>query len=146
MHPFKKWLRLSLIDPWYVLNGYPNGGKPSPRSVASAHSYLESYGVLPIIKSGEQDEFLPNLADLAFLHRKIVERRPRCVLEFGCGFSTLVMAHALAHEARRPGGVQGELYSVDSSQEWIDNTLAKLPAEFSGFVHLSHCEVTASLH
>jgi hypothetical protein len=95
---------------------------------------LESVGVVPLLISGDSRELPPNVPDLAFLHRAVSERKPRCILEFGCGFSTIVMANALSG---------GELYAVDSSQQWIDNTRAKLGAMPNVHVSFSPVKVGA---
>lgn len=130
MHWIKRTLKIARIDPWYLIRGYPNGPRQSSHVMRRAHDYLESVGMLRLLRSGDSRELPPDLPDLAFLHRVVSERKPRCVLEFGCGFSTIVMAGALS---------DGELHSVDSSQEWIENTRAKLGA--MPHVHLSFSPV-----
>jgi len=130
MHWIKRTLKLASIDPWYLVRGYPNGPRQSSRAVKRARAYLESVGILPLLISGDGRELPPDFPDLAFLHRAVSRRKPRCILEFGCGFSTIVMASALSG---------GELYAVDSSQQWIENTRAKLGAMPN--VHVSYSPV-----
>lgn len=87
---------------------------------------------MPLLASGQNSELPAQLNDLAFLHRIVRQRNPRCILEFGCGFSTIVMAHALA---------DGVLHSIDTSLEWIDNTRSKIGNKHSVFFHHSPVQV-----
>lgn len=57
------------------------------------------------------------------LHTYIVERKPKCIVEFGSGASTVVIADAL-----RKNGV-GKLYSFDNSEEFGAKTLKNLELE-----------------
>lgn len=75
------------------------------------------------------------LTDYHLLHRYIVERRPRRVLEFGSGVTTVVMAHALA-EARRNGGVEGHLYSLENIPRFHANAAQILPEELRPYATL----------
>ena len=71
------------------------------------------------------------MTDLVRLHRLIREHRRMSVLEFGVGYSTVVLAHALAeNEAEfsrlRPNGIalrpdDFRLFSVDASETWINS-------------------------
>ena len=82
--------------------------------------YLKKQGVMDVLSRGETSEITVVHADLARIHRLIRSRRPRVVLEFGVGFSTLVIAHALEQNDK------GHLFTVDTSQHWLDNTRKKL--------------------
>jgi hypothetical protein len=116
-----------------------------------ARSYLAEQGVLPLLAPGNRAEFPPQLYDLYHLHRQVRRRRPAVVLEFGVGFSTLVIAHALArtHEdARRSAGARaapGCLWSVDTSARWIENARAKLPPDLQAFVRFRQSAARACL-
>jgi hypothetical protein len=94
-----------------------------------------------------------NSTDLARIHQLIIRRRPFTTLEFGTGFSTLVIAHALqmnkkAYEMstnkpalKNPPSFTH--YSVDANQFWLDNTKKMLPSELHEMVFFCHsaCEV-----
>lgn len=69
--------------------------------------------------------------DLVQLHRLVRQRKPRAVLEFGVGFSTLAMAHALAANG------SGKLWTLDGSEKWLNNTQAKLRDEWRDHVELA---------
>lgn len=74
------------------------------------------------LPEGDAVELKPKSVDLALLHSAICKRKPKVVLEFGVGFSTIVMGHALK-------SVGGRLWSVDAERQWIDNTKNKLTDE-----------------
>jgi len=70
--------------------------------------------------------YRPELQDLYFLHTLITQKKRTTVLEFGCGWSTQVMAHALAlnrekydiSHLRRNNPF--ELHTVDDVEHWIE--------------------------
>lgn len=105
-----------------------------------ARGYLEMQGVLPLLVSGSQAELPPVLCDLAFLHRAVYKKQPKIVLEFGVGFSTLVMAHALKQRHKPSSAEFSKIYSVDTSDEWIQNLKQKLPNELATFVTITQSD------
>jgi hypothetical protein len=94
-----------------------------------------------------------NSVDLARIHRLIIQRRPFTTLEFGTGFSTLVIAHALKQNKQAYEGNSNKPllknpppflhYSVDANEFWLNNTQKMLPSELKEFVVFCHssCEV-----
>lgn len=70
--------------------------------------YLKKNGVLEVLSRGETTEIAIVHGDLARIHKLIRTRKPRVVLEFGVGFSTLVIAHALGQNEI------GHLFTVDA--------------------------------
>lgn len=84
---------------------------------AWARSYVRRFD----LPGGRGEEFGPKPVDLALLHRAVIRTRPEYAVEFGVGFSTLVISDALKR-------VGGHLYTVDASDEWLGNTEAKLKA------------------
>lgn len=108
--------------------------------------------------SGELEiPFPPQAGDLVRLHRLVRSRRPFTVLEFGLGYSTLVIADALAKNEREwealpdgPPPVRNrfmfQLFSVDAVPRWIERTRRMLPAHLAGRVHLSLSEVEIGTH
>ncbi|MDO6578824.1 class I SAM-dependent methyltransferase [Alteromonas stellipolaris] len=66
------------------------------------------------------------------LHSHIIETKPKCIVEFGSGASTLVIADAL----RQNGS--GKLYSFDDSDEFGSKTQSNLnKEELNSFVNLT---------
>lgn len=79
--------------------------------------------------------YAPQWDDLVRLHRTILDRKVTTVLEFGCGYSTLIMAHALkvnrdrhasyvAANLRRSNAF--ELHAVDDDDRYIGATRERL--------------------
>jgi len=86
--------------------------------------------------------FRPDAVDLARLHKTIRSRRVVTALEFGVGYSTLVMADALMKNERDYGEhVRAnlrrrdafKLYTVDADPAFIDLTKLMIPDELSDF-------------
>lgn len=96
----------------------------------------------------------PDIEDLVRLHRLVTERRILTILEFGVGYSTLVMAHALAVNREEIGDVVAErplrnsnlfhLFSVDANPHWIDLSIARIPDELRPMVTITASEVHAA--
>lgn len=61
----------------------------------SAKEYLSSEGILDILEKRDNQEISPDFKDLARLYKLVIDRKPFSILEFGSGFSTIVMASAL---------------------------------------------------
>lgn len=91
---------------------------------------MREQGVTALLQSGDATEIPPVSFDLYNLHKLVTERQPKTILEFGVGFSTLVLAHAV--------GENGHVWSVDASEHWIENTRRKIPEGLAGRVSLIH--------
>jgi hypothetical protein len=102
--------------------------------------YLEKHGVIDTLKSGSSSEFKIVTGDLARIHKLIVSRKPKVVMEFGVGFSTVVIAHALQTVG------SGTLYTVDADAHWIENTRQKLKGNLSDRVIFHHSEAECGVH
>lgn len=97
--------------------------------------------------------FAPKATDLARLHRLVRQRMAATVLEFGVGFSTLVLADALAKNEADFAAIENRpklrntrpfhLFSVDASRHWITETRKLIPKHLSPRVHLSHSAIEA---
>lgn len=92
--------------------------------------------------------------DLIRLHDLVLKRRVTTILEFGCGYSTLVMAHALALNAERHGKfVAGnlrrnnafELHAVDDMPEYIAVSQGRIPPHLARHVHMMTTRVRMCL-
>jgi len=98
----------------------------------------------------------PQVEDLVRLHRLVRERMATTVLEFGVGFSTLVLADALArNEAefrtlpappRLRNSKAFQLFSVDASAHWIAEARRRLPSELAPRCHIGLSRVVAGTH
>lgn len=99
--------------------------------------------------SGERTQpFPPDLDDLVRLHKIIRKRHVFTVLEFGVGYSTLVIADALQkneadwHSLPNKPAIRNrfpfQVFSVDASEQWISISSARVPKFLQSRVHLHH--------
>lgn len=103
-------------------------------------------GIFDTVSGKLATAFAPEIGDLARLHRLIRSRRSFTVLEFGLGYSTIVMADALEKNQRdwesltpRPAVRNRflfQLFAVDASAKWIARTKKEFPERLRGRVHL----------
>lgn len=98
-----------------------------------AEYFLKSEGVVDIIKHGKEEEMKPKWDDLARLYHLVRERKPFEILEFGSGFSTLVMSVALKRNWQEYSEKDSNtkyskpiIISIETSDVWQKNTLDKL--------------------
>ena len=106
-----------------------------------AERYLEGTGATSYFKKGYADEFglsRTKAYDVANLHKIVCRLRPKTILEFGCGFSTLAMAHALKMN-RDSTGKGGKLFVVEAVEKWADNVRGKL-GDLEEFVEIRTSE------
>ena len=95
----------------------------------------------------------PDVNDLALLHKLIRSRKFLTVLEFGVGYSTLVMADALARNKEELGEALKKLnircknpfkiYSIDADEHWIKIAAARIPEHLRQHSSISFSSVSA---
>ena len=93
----------------------------------------------------------PNIEDLSRLHRLIREKRSFTVLEFGIGYSPMVIADALSKNQKDWEGLKNapeirnrfmfQLFSVDASKKWIEKTRKDFPRHLLKHVHFHYSPV-----
>ena len=95
-------------------------------------------GIYATVDPTEAIPYSPEWDDLVCLHKLVRMRRVTSVLEFGCGYSTVVLADALAKNEQEFGPFVRanlrrsnafELHSVDDMPEYIDIAKNRLPTE-----------------
>ena len=126
-------------------------GKIFERDIRQATAYLERNGVMETLVRKHEGELSAKFDDLYNLHRHVRQRRPQRILEFGLGFSSLVMAHALRenymeHRRISPEAAEsnrGTLWCVDANAVWIENTKQKIPDDLFDFIDIQHSEAEA---
>ena len=93
-----------------------------------ANYQLSKRGYLDFLPSRPPHAYLPDFSDLWFLYKTVRDRKPRCILEFGSGCSTVIMAQALWDSQRESSGKDhGYLYSVDADAYWTNVTTKSVP-------------------
>lgn len=92
-----------------------------------------------------------NIPDLTRLHQLIRQRSNFTVLEFGVGYSTLIIADALKknkedwvnlpHTPKIRNRFSFKCFSIDTSRKWIDIAKNRLPDSLTSFVNFQYSEV-----
>ncbi len=108
-----------------------------------AKSFFIEKGYIKYFSSGSNVEYKPDYLDLINLFKIIIERKPKVILEFGVGFSTIAILLALNENSRT--GVNGKLYVVDAEKKWIENTKKKIPKFLKNYVFFNHSEVRINI-
>jgi hypothetical protein len=123
-------------------------------------SYFQTHGLGELIEKSKvrpkgvnemvlDEPYRPELADLHSIHRLILEHKRLTVLEFGCGWSTLVMANALrTNRDRHADEVTNlrrnnpfELHVVDNEQRYLNIAKSRLPETDLPHVWFHHTEI-----
>ena len=108
------------------------------------HSIYES------VDPHNKTPFLPELDDLSRLHFLATTRKAITILEFGVGYSTLVLADALYKNKQRYNEYVSknlrysnpfELHCVDADEDFLKITEEKIPEHLKEIVHLHHSKV-----
>ncbi len=109
----------------------------------NAHNFFKNKNLLKYFNKGQENEIITDFIDLKNLYCLIKKRKPRCVVEFGSGFSTIAICLALK-ENKDKENISGKLFSVDGNEEWIKNTENKVDNELKEFVkfHYSKTKIT----
>lgn len=120
-----------------------------------AQNYLEKNGLLAYLKGGTPDQLRPDYRDLARLHDAAVRRKAFTILEFGVGWSTVVLADALMINQQRWNQLpkrpdvrnrdKFKIFSVDTSRQWIDVVKGLIPPQLKPYTNVSHSEAEAGL-
>ncbi|MEM1318958.1 MAG: hypothetical protein AAGG75_01815 [Bacteroidota bacterium] len=117
----------------------------------AAHAEKQEQGVFDTVSGQMEHPIPPDLQDLVRLHRLIRERMSFTVLEFGVGFSTIVIADALQKNKadwkrlEQPPKLRNrflfQCFSVDSSAKWLERSQERLPEQFKDTVHFQFSRV-----
>ncbi len=105
----------------------------------SAEAYFTAGGpggeIVPALAGGSTAG--AGWTDYHLLHRYVLSRRPRRVLEFGSGKTTVVMAHALAVAHRAfPRREPGHLYSLEDLPRFHEEVKRRMPDDLMPYVTL----------
>ena len=107
---------------------------PPKFNKASAIKYLKREKILKLIitlDSKKNNRMQPDFIDLARIHKLIRNYKIFTALEFGIGYSTIIISDALKKNEYDYNSLKNkkiveknnkfELHSIDSSKKWIDN-------------------------
>jgi hypothetical protein len=139
-------------------------------SLDLAHQYINDFGLEFIYKrdrihnssnslekssmegtvSPSADLFGPDFRDLCRLHWLCVSRKVFSVLEFGSGYSSAVMGHAMKinfelHAAWAKENIRNvnpfHVFSLEEEQRYLDTSLENIPDELGSFVTILRSSV-----
>ena len=121
-------------------------------------SYFKKFGLDEVVKNKNfkkrkvnqmKDDFAfqPELDELYLLHRYIIQFKRMTILEFGIGWSTIVMANALQYNRNKyliktknlRMNNAGEIHCLDNSKSWVKKMKPKL-RKHSKIVKLNYSE------
>ncbi len=129
-------------------------------TIDAATAYFRDEGLADLVahtqataSDGYSVALEPDIDDLVRLHQLVRDRRVFTVLEFGIGYSTLVIADALAKNADDFAESDAEVelqpadafrvFSVDASEAWIAAAMARIPDGLHTHIVASHSPVRA---
>ena len=103
-----------------------------------------------ITKLNQSTPYIPDVIDLARLHRLIIETKRTKMIEFGCGFSTLIASEAFStlstlfsteklKEIRRNDAFK--VFTVDDQKEFIETCKGYFSSELNHFVDFTYSNV-----
>lgn len=114
---------------------------------SDAKGYLAENNILDFINriiDENKSTIVPNLRDLARLSKVIKTYKVETVMEFGVGYSTLVMAQALSDNVGKDDFPGPCLYSVDCEKKFIELNKAVLPQKLKKIVKYTHASAVAT--
>ena len=101
-----------------------------------------------LAQASAKEAFAPNWDDLVRLHQIIRQRKSFTVLEFGVGYSTIIMADALSKNQQDWENLGDapkirnrfmfKLFSVDASKKWIEEAKKKIPTNLLPYVEFNY--------
>ena len=128
------------------------------RGWKQAKNYLRKNGLLNFLEkeaAKNSERYRPEFPDLARLHLAVRSRKCFTVLEFGVGFSTLVMADAVRKNQefwkrlkKKPKvrvHTPFTIHSVDASRRFLDSTRQMIPRLLASCVKLYYSPARAGL-
>lgn len=133
-------------------------------SLASFHDpartaeYAAAFGLADVCNQGSKAPgglIEANLSDLGRLHWLALSRKVVNVLEFGSGYSTAVLAHAMSllHAHFQPWAAANtridnpfHVYSVEEEQRYLETSQARLGPERARFATISRSAVELVTH
>jgi Methyltransferase domain len=124
-----KWIGFELTQRYH-----PIKARRARAISSSAESYCKQLSIWPLLRQSLSTG--ASLSDYYFLHRYILTRKPKRVLEFGSGCTTLVIADAL----RQTGG---HLYSYEDVPEYHADISALIPVDLKSYVTLVRADKLA---
>jgi Methyltransferase domain len=103
--------------------------------IYTAYRRLKKLGLVAMYNCVPGQAYQPDWADLFNIYQMVRKNKPRVIIEFGSGCSTVMFARALADNG------SGHLYSIDASQPFLQRTQSYIPEGLVPYVSLSYSEI-----
>ena len=116
------------------------------RDIRKAKKYIINSGLEKFLIKGVDGEYACNEFDVCNIHKLIIKRKPNVVVEFGTGWSTIAITHALYMNHKEDPSSNPKLYTTDASEKWLANVKSKIPQFLEQFVDLRYSPVRATLY
>lgn len=110
-----------------------------------------TYGAFDAIDPTNTNPFIPEISDLLFLYKKIRERKVLTVLEFGVGYSTLIIGLAIKKNKEEffEEFVKKDLrcshpftvFSLESDKFWLAKSEERIPEELKDIIKFCQSDV-----
>lgn len=100
-----------------------------------AEKTLRRRGLAQMYDERPKDVYSPDWVDLLNIYSLVRRRKPKVVLEFGSGCSTLMFARALA-DNQAAGDGTGHIYSVETSPHFLECTKSYVPSSLKPFIDI----------
>jgi hypothetical protein len=117
----------------------------------TARQYFVDHGLDKHFAHVSPEAIPPHLDDLARIHKLIRDRKSFTVLEFGVGFSSIIIADALKRNKDDWEKIENKpairnrfmfkCFSVDSSEKWIEVAKSRIPESLSSFISFQFSKV-----
>jgi hypothetical protein len=107
------------------------------RHEASCKNFFKKKDFLKYFTIGTPKELQPNFTDLKRIYDLVRTRKPKCILEFGSGFSTIAFALA-AKVNEEKESFETRIFSIDSNINWIKNSENKLSPVLKKYVNFQY--------
>tara|TARA_B100001057_G_scaffold498491_1_gene605627 strand:- start:4521 stop:5267 length:747 start_codon:yes stop_codon:yes gene_type:complete len=126
---------------------------PSKKSKKFLKNYFEEMKIKNFLIDDKRS-FSPDLEDLYFIHKLILTNKRITALEFGCGWSTLIIKHALIINRKKflsktkmlRKNNLFELHTVDNQKKYLKLTKNKTRKFFANkekiYYHYSKCKMS----
>lgn len=105
---------------------------PDKKSINQIKQYFNKYNLMKYLKNDEKT-IKPDLKDLYRIHQLIILNKRMTALEFGCGWSTIIIKHALSLNQKKYGKNISklrkkntfELFTIDNQKKFLKLTEVK---------------------
>jgi hypothetical protein len=107
---------------------------------------LQARGYLDFLARRGPDAMEADTADLWYLYRLVRRKKPKTIVEFGSGCSTVIFAQALFDNAKESEGQHGFLYSLDAEERWKNVTESSMSEELKDFCEIRQVPIETLSH